>query len=950
MRRPGFEKVEELYHAALGRAAGERDAFLEQACRGDADLLREVKSLLGHEPEAKRLFEHPAAEAVTQSAIAPGTRLGPYEILGLIGAGGMGEVHRARDNRLGREVAIKVLHKGAAGDVGRVRRFEREARSAAALNHPNIATVYEIGEHEGTSFIAMELVEGRTLKEVLKAGPLSAKDLLEIANQIARALSRAHAAGIVHRDLKPGNLMVTGDGLVKILDFGLARWTPDGADAGSGITREGSILGTAAYMSPEQAAGRPLDHRSDQFSFGTVLYEMATGRRAFGRDTTAQTLAAVIEDDPKPLRRLNAEVPVELSAVVERCLAKDPKNRFDSTADLVRALALVSAPAVRVPPGRLARWLAIGLALLAAFVLSRYALRRPATEGHEVSLEAIPLATYPGREAEPAFSPDGSLVAFSWDGEKQGNRDIYVKAIGSEQPLRLTSDPASDESPGWSPDGTQIAFLRDLPGGGSEVRLVAPTGGPERKIGEVQARAECGLSWSPDGRSLAVADGSALGVPLGIFLLDVADGSKRRLTSPAAPSFDLLPAFSPDGRTVAFKRPPFVGVFLVSVAGGEPRQLVEAGSRGGRLAWTPDGKDIILAAEQLVRPGEPSRRPSGGAERPLWRVPVDGAPPRLLGAGVNAMDVAVSGRGHRLAYSETTADLDIWRIDLRRREPTQEEPLRFIASTKDDANPQYSPDGERVAFTSVRSGHFEIWVVDRQGGQALQLTSLGKEGGAASPRWSPDGKSIAFNFGPNEGTNVDIYAVSASGGPARRVTTSPAVDATPSWSRDGRWIYFASNRSGQWQVWKVPSEGETAGGARQVTRGGGVTAIESLDGKYVYFSRGPSGPLNPQTAIWRVPVEGGDEQVVVESFRSSTGSWDVTSQGIYYVDKAASSTGDQWVVRFLGFGQRRPTEVARLAHPPFLSGPAIGVSPDGRYLLSTQSQGGSDLRLVEKFQ
>ncbi len=307
-----FSRVEELYHAALERPPRERDRFLGEACAGDESLLREVRSLLGVEEEAKRLLEEPAAEAVTQKLTQlRGTRLGPYEVADRIGAGGMGEVYRARDTRLGREVAIKVLLDAAAGDTDQLRRFEREARSAAALNHPNIATVYEIGEHEGTRFIAMELVEGRTLKQMLEAGPLPVTELLDLATQIARGLAKAHAAGIVHRDLKPGNLMVTSEGLVKILDFGLARRTPHASDVGSEITREGSVLGTVQYMSPEQAAARPLDHRSDQFSFGAILYEMATGRRAFARDTAPQTLAAIIEDEPEPMKMLNAEIPVE---------------------------------------------------------------------------------------------------------------------------------------------------------------------------------------------------------------------------------------------------------------------------------------------------------------------------------------------------------------------------------------------------------------------------------------------------------------------------------------------------------------------------------------------------------------------------------------------------------------------------------------------------------------
>ena len=269
MEPPSFERVEQAYHAALARPPSERDAFLQEACGGDLNLLQEVRSLLDHAEQAKGFLEEPAAEAVTRKVTnLRGTRLGPYEISDLIGAGGMGEVYRARDTRLGREVAIKVLQEAVAGDVDQRRRFEREARAAAALNHPNIATVYEIGDHEGTQFISMELVEGKTLKERLKDGPLSVKETLELATQIAAGLAKAHAAGIVHRDLKPGNLMVTSDGLLKVLDFGLAKRTPAASDAGSEITREGSVLGTAAYMSPEQAAGRPLDHRSDQFSFG----------------------------------------------------------------------------------------------------------------------------------------------------------------------------------------------------------------------------------------------------------------------------------------------------------------------------------------------------------------------------------------------------------------------------------------------------------------------------------------------------------------------------------------------------------------------------------------------------------------------------------------------------------------------------------------------------------
>jgi eukaryotic-like serine/threonine-protein kinase len=705
-------------------------------------------------------------------------------------------------------------------------------------------------------------------------------------------------------------------------------------------------------MSPEQAAARPLDHRSDQFSFGAILYEMATGRRAFERATAPQTLAAIIEDEPEPPRTFNAEIPVELSAIVLRCLAKDKEKRYDTTAELVRELELASSSAAPAPFRRPTRWPLTGLALVAvvaAFVVSRDAPRPEGPQPQENPLGAVPFTTYPGREAEPTFSPDGSQVAFSWDGESQDNHDIYVKAIGAEQPLRLTTDPSRDGSPAWSPDGSRIAFLRDAPGGGSEVRFIAPTGGAELQLGEVQALAHQGLAWSPDGRSLAVVDRSTPGDPLGIFVLDTASGVKKRLTS----LLDVLPAFSPDGRTVAFNRTilgrgPFV--YVVPAAGGEPRELVATSFLRGRVAFGARGEEILFTAVPPARDGGPTRpSAAGGTGAALWRVPVDGGRARSLGGSVGAVDVAVSRGGNRLVYSQETTDWDVWRLDLRRRAAKGEAQTRFIASTKLDANPQFSPDGERVAFTSVRSGYPEIWVTDAPGGHALRLTSLGKNGYTAAPRWSPDGKTIAFDFAAEGGDNVDIYAISLSGGPPRRVTTSPSIDATPSWSRDGRWIYFGSLRDGQRQVWKVPSAGEDEGSARQVTRGGGFAPIESTDGRHVYFTRKLSGTLDPQNAIWRIPVEGGDEEVVVESFRSSSGSWDLTAEGIYFVDQGPSSSGVQWVVRFLGFGQRQATEVARLGHPPFLGGPAVSVSSDGRWLLSTQVQGESDLMLVEAF-
>jgi Tol biopolymer transport system component/DNA-binding winged helix-turn-helix (wHTH) protein len=665
----------------------------------------------------------------------------------------------------------------------------------------------------------------------------------------------------------------------------------------------------------------------------SLAFQVSTLRKALGEDGIAW-----IETVPKHGYRFTARV---------RDLPREDTRNAE-------APSMPPVAGVRIVPA-MWRWAAGLGAVVAALVAFRYASRPDDPIARETRLQSVPFTSYTGREAEPTFSPDGAQVAFTWDGESEDNYDIYVKAVAAEQPLRLTSDRARDGSPAWSPDGTRIAFLRDKPGGGSEVRLIPPTGGPERPIAEVQGLAHQGLSWSPDGRSLAVVDRSSPGEPLGIFVLDVVSGVKTALTPPATSS-DILPAFSPDGRTLAFNRTlapggPFVHV--VPLVGGKPRKLAATSFPRGRLAWTPGGDEILFAAVPLARDGG-QPRPSAAAGRAnasLWRVPANGGEARLLAGSENAVDVALSADGHRLVYSRGTIDWDIWRLDLRRVPAREEREARFAPSTTIDANPQFAPDDERVAFTSERSGQPEIWVADGQGRHPLRLTYL--EGFAGAPRWSPDGKTIAFNFdskGENEGeNNVDIYVISALGGPPRRVTTSPAIDATPSWSRDGRWIYFGSNRTGRWQVWKVPSSGEEAGSTRQVTRGGGFAAIESTDGRHVYFTRQMSGTLDPQSALLRLPVAGGAEEVVVERYRSSHGSWDLTAEGLYFVDQESSSSGTSWVVRFQGFDQRHATEVARLRYPPFLAGPAISVSSDGRWMLSTQSQAESDLTLVETF-
>jgi TolB-like protein/Flp pilus assembly protein TadD/predicted Ser/Thr protein kinase len=435
------EKAEELCRAALDLEPGERDAFLERACVGDGALLDEVKSRL-RDTHAQRLIEEGATGAGAQAASPDqtpswiGRRVRSYEVLSRIGAGGMGEVYRAKDTKLGREVALKVLPEEFAHDPGRLKRFEQEARSASALNHPNIITVYDIDEHDSTPYIAMEYVEGQTLREILIGGPIPTKKLIPLATQMAEGLAKAHSAGIVHRDLKPENVMVTGDGFVKLLDFGLAKLTHEALAGGSEettmsreLTREGTIVGTLGYMSPEQASGRAVDHRSDQFSFGAVLYEMATGEIAFKRGTAAETLAAVIEGEPRPIARVNPKVPAQLRAVVERCLSKAPGDRYDSTGDLAKELERFRE--IRLgPPAALTRRTALaGAAALAAAGLAgvlgtnvgglRDRLLGEAGPSHIDSLAVLPLTNLSG-DPEQEYFVDGITDALTTDLAKIG--------------------------------------------------------------------------------------------------------------------------------------------------------------------------------------------------------------------------------------------------------------------------------------------------------------------------------------------------------------------------------------------------------------------------------------------------------------------------------------------------------------------------------------------------
>jgi len=573
------------------------------------------------------------------------------------------------------------------------------------------------------------------------------------------------------------------------------------------------------------------------------------------------------------------------------------------------------------------------LAVLAPLAVGMYrAINHSNSRGPEPKI--INSTAFIGSELAPSFSPDGSQIAFVWDGENEDNQDIYVKLADMGATLRLTTTPVAEGSPVWSPDGRYIAYLRELRSEvAREIYLAPALGGAERKLAQLSddrhALGPPSLSWSPDGRFLAVNHTESPDEPTGIFLLDVNTSRKQRLTRAAAQSVgDNNPVFSPYGRAVAFVRWDTHGasdIYLIPVTGGEPKRLTFDKRSIKGLAWTPDGNEIVFASDR-------------GGLSSLWRIATSGGEPRPVErVGPNTFFPMISLRGNRLAYTQSTDDSNIWRIDLTHPVIQHQAPVRLIASTLADNSPQYSPDGKRIVFSSTRSTGYEIWVCDSDGGSPTQLTTTG---GAltGTPRWSPDGRYIAYDSRPQG--DADIYIVGAGGGQPRRFTTEPSEEVLPSWSRDGRWIYFCSNRSGSREIWKAPVEGGTM---MQVTKNGAFEGFESADGKFFYFTK-----RSWDAELWRVPANGGEEVSVLGPGKLiSRRNWALTDRGVYF---AVAETPARQVIEFFSFDTGKVSRVFTPEKQLVSATPGLSVSPDGHWLLYTQvDQRGSDIMLLENF-
>jgi Tol biopolymer transport system component/DNA-binding winged helix-turn-helix (wHTH) protein len=554
-------------------------------------------------------------------------------------------------------------------------------------------------------------------------------------------------------------------------------------------------------------------------------------------------------------------------------------------------------------------------------------------------MKVMPFTSFPGSEVNPAFSPDGKKLAFSWNGEKEDNFDIYVAQIDAGTPHRLTLHAGSDMCPAWSPDGTYIAFSRfsDTESG---IYIVPSMGGAERKVVSTNWQFPhvmyvdkfMRIDWSPDGKYLAFPDRSTPQEPFSIFLLSLETNEKRKLTLPPEPYWngDWAPTFSPDGQTVAFIRGSSYDVediYFVPIAGGEPRRLTFDNVSLLQMAWTADGREIVFTSTRE------------GADLRLWRVPAWGGVPEPMTGGEKALDLTLSRQGQRFAYTQTTGkDVDIWRMEISPSTGLGITPTKFIASTRVEVHPQYSPDGNRIVFESTRSGSSEIWMCNSDGSNLLQLTNLGRPTG--SPCWSPDGRQIAFDSRP-EG-HSSIFVLNIEGGQTRRITTGTSDDIVPSWSRDGRSVYFTSNRNGESQIWKVPVEG---GEGVQVTNRSEFPAIESLDGKFLYYVKMDTPKI--RNLYW-IPVEGGQETLLskVGPLTDEGVDWAVTKDGIYFISPQPGHYLCD--IKFFNFATGRVNQVSVIEK---VIGGGLAVSPDGRWLLYVQLSGmpSSDIMWVENF-
>jgi serine/threonine protein kinase/Tol biopolymer transport system component len=942
-----WQRIEEVFQSArLRQTAGERAAFLAGACGDDTELRSEVEQLLAAEDSAGS-FINTAAIKIAAPAIAAehvaemtGKIISHYKILSPLGAGGMGEVYLAEDTRVGRKVALKLLPEYLTRDVERGRRFQQEARAVIALNHPNIVTVYEIGEADGAQFIASELVKGETLRARMSRAPLKLSEALDFAVQVANALNEAHHEGVVHRDIKPENIMIRPDGYVKVLDFGIAKLVEHSVTSTSTEaptlfkveTNPGMVLGTAHYMSPEQARGLPVDGRTDIWSLGVVLYEMIAGRVPFEGATPSDVIASILNSEPLPLARFARDVPEAVEVVVDASLAKDREERYHAVTEMLGALRRLkqrvdsTAELERSQPPQSGQAPAPGSGQVDAAITGGVAATLPLThttssaeyivseiKRHKIGLIAalgligivaaagifllyrnltqdvsfrppnfVALTTggnVDGRriDGEVSISADGKYVTYAAFDDKQ-QMGLYLKQVSTNSQVELVAPSiAAFLGTTFSHDGEFVYYEKvDRTEVMPSLYRVPVLGGSSVKIIDNVIGS---ISFSPEGKQFCYFSHTSKEA---VLMIANADGTgARQIAAFPPPEFlpeEPGPSWSPDGKLIALPIGTQVGLIKttligVSVADGTRHPLTkDSWTDMGRVVWLADGSGLIFTAT----PGENEPRTQvyflSYPEEKLHRITND-----LNGYG--GISLGITSDGKTIATLQSRTSSDVWQMRVGDDESHAK---RLTTEGVFDGNfgLAWIPDG-RIMYSSRPGDHFDLFVINADGSNRRALTQDQYwEYGATV---SPDGRYVVFQS--ERAGNLNLWRIDIDGNNPKQLTEGPGVDDYISFSPDSRWMVFRSTRSGKPALWKVSIDG---GAPVQLADGPVVGTAVSPDGKFAAFGRiDPNGPSQPEFII--VPIDGGQPIKVLPAPTSANPGrggfrWSADGKGIYYVD------------------------------------------------------------------